>query len=638
MTPEIRARFLHAVRPFARPPIVLPAVVVMAATLAVGAVWAMIQAAAPPAPQLTAMLPQGALLAIEAKDFSAVLKRWNDSPEKQAWLRSDNYAVFSRSRLFSRLGAAQTNFARAAGLPSDMDFLNEVAGKESVFAWYDIGRLEFLYITRMPADQAEKTRLVQLRSKFTARRVNGQVFYIRNSASPSIADPAVTDSPQAADDTNSASDGEIRTVAFATVGDWLILATREDLMAGALMLMNRSKARAAPADSLAAEPWFAEAHAAAAKDAGDLRMTLNLDRIVPSPYFRTYWVQRNITEMKQYCSAVADLYLNMPDFHEERVLLAKASPDAPQTDEDLHSLTALLPNRAGVYRAVASPGIETAVANLDEKLLARGIGAYNDGRYAPQADVSVQEAGAASDLEKRIDAPLISAPAKSSELDLLRHAIDGAVLTAMMTVQRTGSARDGVWVPFSSGMVLSAGKSWDQPAMQAALKQAIAAHVTTGSLGLDWKNVQTGGTSYYEMSETRPLELAFHGNLCIITDDAALMRDMLSRASQPAQEISDTGSRETLIAGFDLTHERASFARWTGIVDRVAQHGPAVRNSAMEDGSEDAGDTSFGGEAGFFSRNMRSLSTAFSALQSEEIVERRDGALVQQTVTYRWKR
>lgn len=41
---------------------------------------------------------------------------------------------------------------------------------------------------------------------------------------------------------------------------------------------------------------------------GDLRMVLNLSKQVPGPYFRVYRAQRNIIQMKQYCSAVSDLY------------------------------------------------------------------------------------------------------------------------------------------------------------------------------------------------------------------------------------------------------------------------------------------------------------------------------------------
>ncbi len=91
-------------------------------------------------------------------------------------VKSDNFGVFSRSRLFGRLGDAQNEFAQSAGEPPDMSFLNEVAGRESIFAWYDIGKLEFLYITHMPTGSAEKTRLAQMRGKFNTRQIGSQTF------------------------------------------------------------------------------------------------------------------------------------------------------------------------------------------------------------------------------------------------------------------------------------------------------------------------------------------------------------------------------------------------------------------------------------------------------------------------------
>jgi len=46
--------------------------------------------------------PEGALVYIEGKDFAGLLQDWNSSPEKAQWIKSDNYSVFSNSRLFLR--------------------------------------------------------------------------------------------------------------------------------------------------------------------------------------------------------------------------------------------------------------------------------------------------------------------------------------------------------------------------------------------------------------------------------------------------------------------------------------------------------------------------------------------------------
>jgi hypothetical protein len=597
--------------------------VLLAGSIAATGLWAAWQAAAPAPTELTAMLPQGALLTIESKDFAGLLKRWNDSPEKSAWLKSDNYGAFSRSRLFGRLGDAQTEFAAAAGLPADMSFLNEVAGRESVFAWYDIGRLEFLYITRLPQGAADRTRLAGMRGKFSARKAGGQTFYERTTSDASIAaESAQPDQPEAS------GSGEPRTVAFATSGDWLLLATREDLMVGALTLMA-AKGNAAAAGGVlpvSQEPWFTDARAAAAKEPGDLRMMLNLERIVRTPYFRSYWVQENVTEMKQYRSAVADLSMDSDRFREERVLLPK-NPQEVAPPVDLSALTALLPNHAGVYRAIAAPAVSDAVASVDEKLLQRAIGSYEDTRFAPGADVAVPGAGSASDLETRIDAPPPAQAIAGAQLGALRQALASAELNGIMTLSRTGDPVDGIWVPFQSAVVLSAAKDWDADAMQSALREALAAHLTASGLGLAWKPMTTKSGAYWELSETRPLEIAVRGRICILTDNAGLMQEMLARPPEAGRE----GGKEsepysagtTLVAGFDLPQERPGLARWSTLVDRTAS---AAANPV---GAE--------GEPSFFSHDMLGLSNVFAPLESERVVESKDAALTRQSVVYAWR-
>ena len=131
--------------------------------------WVTYLAAAPAPQPLSKYVPAGSLVYLEAKDFSTLLSDWNSSAQKKQWLTSDNYEVFSRSRLFLRLKGAGDQFAAAAGLPPDMNFLSQVAGERSVFALYDIGNLQFLYITYLPSAKSMQTTLWQTRSKFEPR-------------------------------------------------------------------------------------------------------------------------------------------------------------------------------------------------------------------------------------------------------------------------------------------------------------------------------------------------------------------------------------------------------------------------------------------------------------------------------------
>ena len=270
------------------------AILLLMSIVCIGASWAAFQTLTPEVPALSRYVPEGSLLYLQAKNFAALLSDWNASPEKASWVKSANYEVYSRSRLFLRLQGASEQFAAAAGLPPDMNFLTQVAGKQSALALYDVGKLEFLYITKLPSDSSMQSTLWQTRAKFEPRSAAGIAFYVRR-------DPESQ-----------------REVAFAVNGDYLLLATREELLAGALQLMAGGKDH-----TIEAEPWWAQS-VAAGGPVGDLRMVLNLEKIVPSPYFRSYWIQHNSTDMKQYSAAVSDLFRSGKEYREERVLLKKA--------------------------------------------------------------------------------------------------------------------------------------------------------------------------------------------------------------------------------------------------------------------------------------------------------------------------
>jgi len=71
------------------------------------------KALAPEPPPLSRYVPAGPLLYLQTKDFSTLLGDWNASPQKPSWVKSKNYEVYSRSRLFLRLQGASDQFAAA---------------------------------------------------------------------------------------------------------------------------------------------------------------------------------------------------------------------------------------------------------------------------------------------------------------------------------------------------------------------------------------------------------------------------------------------------------------------------------------------------------------------------------------------
>src|SRR5260370_21380403 len=155
------------------------AILLLGSIAFMGASWGAFKALAPEAPPLSRYVPAGSLLYLQAEDFSALLGDWNASPQKASWVKSKNYEVYSRSRLFLRLQGASQQFAAAAGLPADMNFLTQVAGTQSAVALYDIGKLEFLHITKLPSASSIQSTLWQTRAKFETRSAVGLTFYVR---------------------------------------------------------------------------------------------------------------------------------------------------------------------------------------------------------------------------------------------------------------------------------------------------------------------------------------------------------------------------------------------------------------------------------------------------------------------------
>jgi hypothetical protein len=554
----------------------------------IGVSWGAYQAVSSsqtPAPPLSRFVPTGALLYLQAKDFSSLLSDWDKSGEKQVWLKSNNYEVFSRSRLFLRLKDASTEFSTAAGIPADTNLLRQVAGQQSALAIFDIGKLEFLYVTRLPSANSMQSALWQTRSRFETRSAGGATFFLRRD-------------PESG-----------REVAFAVAGDYLILATREDLLAGALQLLAGGDAR-----SIETEPWWLRSVAAAPAE-GDLRMVLNLEKIVPSPYFRSYWVQQYITDMKQYSAAISDLIRSGKEYREERVLLRKPPATGDTSGSGgpagVADILRLVPAQAGVYEAKANPTPADCLALIETKILAPHLGPGVAEKLAPEVQLAGGETGSSTDLETRIDQPPMKASVTVDSAAPLQDLLAGNQVSAVLQIQSTELDKDGVFVRIHSAVVLLGQSDWNESAVRSSLVDFVRPSFTTGLLGVEWQK----NSGYIELNGLWRLAAAARGKYLFISDDSGLLAALLANTNQKS-----TLAPAVFVARFDHQRERENFGRLAGLLDKPT--GGAGTGSAPD----------------FFSENIGSLSLALAGVSSEKIVVRDLGDKVNQTVTYQWVR
>jgi hypothetical protein len=545
--------------------------ILSAAALAVMMFWALAQ----PAPQpLSSLFPSGALLYLEARDFGALLADWNGSAEKRDWLASPNYDGFSRSLLFLKLGDAQTQFATAAGVPPDYALLTSIAGANSAFAMYDIGKLEFLYVAHIPSARALNTSLWKLRGTYQTRHAGNADYFVKEDKASH------------------------RVAAFAYTGDTLLLATREDLIAGSLRLMARE---ALP--PVASEQWFMDSVQAASPGPSDLRLVYNMSRLARTYQFRSHWIQSNVPELRQFSAGLTDLEHARGEIRERRVLLRATPSDAMESAESATGqLLAAVPDDAGLYRAWLHPQAGKAATWVEEKVFPSATASAPRSKLAPGYSESA-ESGSETDLESRIDERPITETRDS--LKPLRDRLAAARIDAMLDVSSTKVDADQVYVRPHSVIVLLAATAWDADAIRTAL--GAAAEGSWSNAGAATWRTGTGGVR--ELEGLAKLAMASDGKWLVIGDSAEMVNAVFARRTRTAV------AGAAYAAGWRHARELPNFERMTTLIDFPQR--PA-------DGS---------GEPPYFSSNLASLGR--SLIGTASIVVHDAGTMLRESVVYR---
>jgi hypothetical protein len=544
---------------------------------------ALLQTAVQPPRQtdVPSVLPGGAVLVVQARDFSSLLGDWTASSEKRTWLASDNYQTFSRSRLFLRLKDAYGEFATAAGVPVDMTLLGDVAGSESALAIYDIGKLEFLYITRLPSAKMMENALWRTRGNYEPRLASGTPFYVRIDRESK------------------------RLIAFGARDQYLLLATREDLLAGALSLIG-----AQGGASVRSEGWFVRS-VQAARGPGDLRLVMNLEALVKEPHFRSYWIQDNVSELKQFASGVSDLFRTPAEVREERVLLRAEEKPAGGEPAALGDITRLVPDGAGLYRAWVAPPADAAARLIIGKILAPSASSSVRDRTAPTVWLTTPLTGSAGDLESRIDEEGRAPRTIGYQTAALDRLIGGAPPVAMLHVEATRAGSDRVFVNRGAVIVVARQNDWPPGAARDAIRASVEPMWTKAQLGMRWNDVRIGAQSFSQMEGLEPIAVAERGRLLFVGSDPALLASMLELVSRPPAAM-----QGVYAGGFRHALERGRFIGVMRLIDHAAARGE--RREPL-----------------FFSENLASLSDTLSRVEAASIVVRDAGGTVSQTLTYR---
>jgi len=354
------------------------------------------------------------------------------------------------------------------------------------------------------------------------------------------------------------------------------------------------------------EAWFADTTAAAGTE-GELRLVMNLEALLKTPQYRSYWIQRNASEVRNYRAGIADLVRTGGEFREERIFMRKSAtaPIAGSTDD----LLRLAPDTAALCRSWAKPSAAQVLALVEEKLLAPKVAPHISEDYAPTVDAGNGETGAESDLETRIDEPPLTAQSTIALGDL-RRLLESASLDTALEVQSGEHLPDGVFVTTPTLLAIKAGVNWDSDAVRNALSAAAASLWTVSSSGTGWATHQRGARAWYSLDGLAPLDVAIEGNLLLTADSEQALAAALDRLDLRA-----TPSDAASVALFRHLAGRDDYRKLMTVLEH----------------------TQTNGRPAFFSADLWSVSEIFSNVREVEVRTRNAGSNLRETVTYRMK-
>ncbi len=489
-------------------------VALVALSVIVGSIWRL-HAQRTDTRQPASLLPSGAIFYLEAKDFHKILTQWNSSEERRRWLKSDNATVLSQSRLLQRLMQAQHLYAAVAGVPVEMNLVDELAGDQSAFAFYEFSTVQFVYLTHLDNTRLDQSGLWKSRSTYQAREASGIPFYVKTQT----------------------EGRETYTVAFASHDSWLVVATEPTLMAQTLALL------AGQANGpLSSESWYEDAVSHMPQQ-GDLRLVYNFTALRQSPQFRTYWLQNNATELAGFTAGGADLFEQRDGFEERRVMIKPVSSETTVDNSGLSRVLTHISPDATLYRAWSTPSRSIVRATLSQVVLSESPSTANDNKLAPEVTSQASVVGSESDLETRIDEPNFQ-KADANDIDILTDAVMAMEPKGLLHSQVTQITGDHVFVVPESEAVFAFAKP-DRPAIDKALESSISL-VHVGSLD--------------------PLEVS-DGNGVVV----------LSRLhSQKARRTSTTVPGEVYSAGYEHASEWPHYKRLFGVIDHKTGDTPML--------------------------------------------------------------
>jgi hypothetical protein len=578
---------------------------------------------------LARMIPRGAIAYVQARNLADLFGRWRKSPAHDRYYNSDNFKAFQQSRLFAKLSERLKEFEDGAGIQMDETRIAEMAGGATAVAMYDMGKLEIVYVTELPAAKASLTALFKQSAKFEERKAGNNPYFVLELA---------TDG------------GRMRQgLSFASVDGKFIVSTTETLMQrtlGNLAAESADRLSDDIAPTLAVADGF-QAH--------DVTLWTDLPRLKAQRFFKLYWIQGKAAAGLDGISAtLADLDLSADGILERRWSLydetARKSVKPAETrnpidflklatgsqfldGESLDSATgeakaasAVMQTLFPAVRPTAAPSDPPSITTGGDSRGANGERyADLDERFDRDIDDPSLAVGNAKDKAKTA-APTVD-PLETELAGILKAA--GPTLVARLGSAKTDAATK--YVTFDRAVILEFKNGIDAKKYEAVISEMIfRRYLVAGTLrGIEWRTNDKGITAPNIGGIAEQGGAYFiDGKRLVIANSVAFAESLKTRmiAAAPLPESGEL-KRVTRLASFHLKSSGVSFRNLMKNVDYT-----------FSEGLEGIGDEAEGGDqnVSFFGQNIASLLTVASEFDQITLEAVRGEKALTEAVTYRY--
>jgi len=461
---------------------------------------------------LAADVPRGALLYVQFSDLPALVRRWNESQLKERYLGSTNFQQFQSRHLALKLIERWEEFNSAVGFPLDALTVASATENTAALAFYDIGRLEMVFVAPAAEEKLAATKFFAGADQFEETELpDGTVYYSRAVE----ADRGRRE----------------QKFCFANARGRIVIATSEPLLLRTLANINGKSRR----DRLSDDPSFKSLTAGATPHF--LTVWMDQAKLNDDWYFKKYWVMRNVGALKNMRACLLDLELQQGRWVEHRDFLLAGQMEVKTSAvpaEVARRVLKFIPNDAPYFKLRALDEAEPAASLVRDTLTDRlpkggkGAGApgwrwqyYDDSDFYPGGGEGDEWGGGYYSLgpkfDSEIDDPEDAQVEDEEELahgrprrdmeresdEGLRDSLAAARPLYVVTVQSPRVFDGPVFAEFRKGAVitLQSPGNFSAPAFERSVARLAESRlmIAGSSAGLSWADARCGGQACREL-------------------------------------------------------------------------------------------------------------------------------------------